>query len=171
MRCQNCKIVIDAKFVYAIQKNSCPGCGKQIMDAKDLAVYGSLKSLLSSVCDEAQSDKIASLVTANFELKQTFKGVEPEKKEQEETMQVKEENEEEDNDDPVALDKEDMKVQMKESKKILQKMRDEALNGALQERYGLGDSGILIGDEQEKESHRDVILSGSGGENSFRRSS
>lgn len=173
MICQNCKIDIDGKFEFAIKSNNCPGCGKQIMPADQFSIYFSLTDLLSSICKENDVSKIVAVIMANFELKQTFSGV---KDESTEAVGVAEEEDVED-DDPDAEAK---KAQMEASKKILRKMREEALGDALEDRYGIGDGGVILGEDgapntfemehqQKRQDQRDTITSGLGGENSFRR--
>lgn len=152
MKCQNCKIVIDSKFGFAIRSNKCPACGKYIMDPEKMFTYTRLKNLLHDNISEKEVDidKIVSLVIANFEIKQLFKE-ELKKPDEEGIIKVGEGNdvviveEEEEEEDPDAESK---AIQKKQAKDVLQKMRDTALDGALQEKYGLGGEGLLLADEE-----------------------
>ena len=177
MECQNCKIIVDRKFEFAIRSNNCPACGKYIMTPEKLATYANLKKLLSNNIKDIDTEAVASLIVANFELKQLFKE-ELQKSSEEGIIEVTENEEIIIEEDPDAEYKERQK---KESKKILSKMRDEALGGALKDRYNIGDgeNEILLEHDgtgmhefvnKEKQiQSADLIASGLGGENSFRR--
>ena len=170
MKCGNCKVKIGSEFTHAINNNQCPACGKSIMDKSKLTSFLSLRALLDgNIPDkDVDIDKIASLIVANFDIKQIFKDTDTDTPDNEESDDVVVEEEEEE--DPDAEYK---KRQLKKSKEVLKKMREEALSGALEERYGMGgDSDILIPDgdvnmyeitsREKQESKRDAILSGGG---------
>lgn len=183
MKCDNCKVTIKPEFTYAIQNNQCPACGGSIMKQAKLASYLSLRTLLENniVAKGVDTDALASLIVANFEIKQLFKE-ELQKDVEEGIIEVEEETKviasKEPDEDPDAEYKTRQKA---EAKAILQKMRDEVLEGAVKDRYGLGDEdNLLLGDEEvnmyelvdkeTKAQKQNVILSGGGGKNSFSRS-
>lgn len=70
MNCQFCKTHISKEFVYLINNNICGACGKQLMAQDSLAGFLGLKELLKSYVSD--SDKIASLIVSNFDVKQRF---------------------------------------------------------------------------------------------------
>lgn len=171
MECQNCKVMVDYKFEFAIRSNNCPACGKHIMTTEKLNIYASLKKILSTNVKDIDVDTVASLIISNFELKQVSK-----EELENGTIEVDEDREvvEEDPDAEFKVE------QKKRAKDILQKMRDEALAGALDDHgYEFDVGGALIGDgagmheivNKEKQINaRDTVVSGSGGEGSIRRS-
>lgn len=173
MKCENCSVTIGAEFSHAINNNQCPACGKAIMQQARLASYLSLRTLLDNNIAQkgVDIDRLASLIVANFDLKQLFK---EDKISSEVPVVVREEEVVEKEEDPDAEFKE---AQMKKSKDILQKMREEALMGAVNDRYGFDDGGVLINDddasmheivnkEVQMQKH-DMIVNGIGG--AFRR--
>lgn len=142
MKCENCEIKIDSTFSHAISSNVCPACGEQIMKAEKLAAYVSLQKLLEKADPELDSEAIANIIVANFEIKQLFKEDnfknKPKKKKskasakvvEKEDSDAEEEVEEEDYDDEYRAQ------QMEEAKKIIRKQEYE---NALREQYGLVD--------------------------------
>ena len=149
MKCESCAVTISPAFSHAINNNQCPACGKQIMKQAKLASFLSLKTLLDHSIPEkgVDVDKIASLIVANFELKQIFKE-DLQKSDEEGIMEVSEDDPEEKEEEKILdPDAEYKAKQKRDAKAILQKMRDEALDGALEERYGLGEGGLLLPDE------------------------
>lgn len=173
MICENCSVIIRPEFTYAIMENKCPACGKLIMQKAKLAAFLDLRTLLEKNTKGVDIDKLSSLIVANFEIKQLSKE-EVEKESEGGIIEVVEDVA------PKDPDAESKKQQRIEAKEILQKMRDEVLTGAVQERYDLGNSDSLllpddvstheIVSEEIKRQKQDVILSGVGGKNSFRRS-
>lgn len=149
MKCENCGVVVSSEFSHAIKNNQCPACGKGIMQQAKLASFLSLRTLLKNNIPEKGVDsyRIASLIVANFEIKQLFKE-ELKKSDEGGIMDVSEDDEvevvEEVMEDPDAEFKTNQK---KEAKAVLQKMRDDALGGALKDRYGLADDGLLLTEE------------------------
>lgn len=180
MRCENCKANIEATYVFAIKNNQCPACGKHIMAPEKLAAYASLKELLSSSFDDIDVDRVASLIVANFDLKQKFKE-ELQKSSEGGTIEVSEDDEDfEDMDPKVAADEADKKVQMAEAKKMsekLKRMRNEALEGAMADHWGLGDANAFSDEEtvheivrrQKQEQSASAVTTGSG-KSAFTRS-
>lgn len=182
MKCQSCKIKIDSSFAHAIKMNQCPACGEAIMDHKKLGSYLSLQSLLESKLPDVDSEKVANLIVANFEVRQLFKEeddtsspgqgiIEVGDEESEESVVV-----EEDIDPDVASDNEHKKAQMADAKERLRRMREEALTEATAEHWGLGDANGLVNpaalsvEEKlrwEREQRQQNITSGAGG--AFRR--
>jgi hypothetical protein len=75
MQCESCNVVIRPEFTHAIKNNQCPACGQGIMQQAKLASYLSLRSLLESNVNDIDAETVASLIVANFELKQLFKGI------------------------------------------------------------------------------------------------
>ena len=126
MKCNNCKVVVDQRFVFAIKSNQCPGCGGQLMKADKLASYISLQQLLKNNFEDMDVEKVANIVISNFELKQLFK-----ENGSDNIETVTEEVSEE-----IAFDDEYKKQQMKEAKKVL---REQTYEAALASQYGLGD--------------------------------
>ena len=152
MRCTNCSIEVGREFIHAWSVNICPGCGKNIMLPEQMGSYLSLCELLKTIVPLELVDKVAVCIAANFELKQTFKvPVEakpaysiytppqsscgsggsytqtsgPSEIEVKEAEQIMKET-------GIGFDVMDKN----KSQAILQKMRDDALAGALDERYG-----------------------------------
>lgn len=185
MKCSNCGVIIKAEYTHAIQNNQCPGCGKGIMVQAKLTAFLSLRALLNDATSEKNInvDKIASLIMANFEIKQIFQNQELPKDKEGGIIDVEEDATENNivynKNDPDADHKE---YQMAEAKKILklQKMRDAALQEAQKDRYGIGEENELDEEDEEtvyeltdrmlREEKRGILESGAGGKNSFRRS-
>lgn len=170
MKCETCNIAINAQFNHAISNNQCPACGGKIMQHAKLSAYLSLKTLLeNNIKGDVDIDKIATVIVANFDLKQLFND-----SENNGSIEVHEEKSKE-QEDPDAEHK---KIQKKESLKVLQKLREEAFNDAISDHYDeFSDDGIIIGEEddelfetinKQKNSSLEAIRSGSGG--SFSRS-
>jgi hypothetical protein len=183
MQCESCRVCIKSEFIFAIQSNQCPACGKQIMQASKLASFLSLKSLLDdSLKDKnVDIDKLAAIIIANFELKQIFKEeFQNLPKESIINNEIVINNVEEENVDPV-FDSDGIKYEKPDQKKyknILQKMRDEVLSEALDDRdIDLTDDDmLLLSDEnmrqeymlrQKREEARQAMISG---KSSVRRS-
>lgn len=181
MRCENCGVEVNSSFSFAIKNNQCPACGKHIMQQAKLASYISLRTLLENNVEGIDHESVASLIVANFDLKQLFKE-ELKKSDRGGIMEVTEEKTEQ---EPPSQEEEDPDAEYKarqktEAKAILQKMRDEALSGALSERYGFEDEGSMpldfgdgdnvfdMTDEAKREKSRIAIQTGAGG--SFSRS-
>ena len=177
MRCENCSTNISQEFKYALTQNICPACGKIIMGADKLASFLSLQELLKNNFKDLEAEKIASLIVSNFDLKQIFREELP----KEVVAKKTEENE---------ADETHKKKQIKEAKKILKEMRDKALgeedsaglrdevlNEAIADQWGLGNANGLIGpedirieaDREKKRLAQENIVTGSSG--AFRRSS
>jgi len=183
MKCESCGVVIRPEFTHAINNNQCPACGKYIMQKAKLAAFLSLRTLLDSqiVVKGVDIDKLASLIVANFEVKQLFQeGPQPalQNESEEGIMEVSEEEtvEVQEEEDPDAEYK---AKQQAEAKEILKKMRDEVLAGAVKDRYGFGDEDNILLDDENVNTHelvnrelqhqrQDMIKNGTGG--SFRRS-
>jgi hypothetical protein len=175
MNCENCKIDIDEKFKAAIRNNKCPACDHTIMPTEKLASLISLKSLLSGNFESLDVERVASLIVANFDLKQIFKEELPKIKNDsivkvEENTFVAEEVNEDDN-----SDEEYKKKQLIESKKILQQMRDQALDEATAEQWGLGNANAfvdgdsireIVGNEKRAMSQENILT---GAKGAFRR--
>ena len=167
------------------------------MKSEQMGAYLSLCELLRTIMQEPGVEKVSSLIMANFELKQIFKVPaamvtadatavidtgdsssitveEPSIDERAEAAIVMAET----GIRPQAIDS-------KEAKSRLQRMRDDALRGALDDRYGveLGDEKnmviaqdpkaneeILDRIQRQKEASQ-IIANGGAGKNSFGRSS
>jgi hypothetical protein len=178
MKCNSCGIEVSSDFSYAIKINKCPACGQDILSAKD-----SILNLLGHLFDNEGAVKIACLIMDNFSfeiscvdnntkltvLERKMKNAVKEKENENEGPVVTE--------DGIRLEKFDKNA----SKDILQKMRDEVLNNAVEDRYGIGmgDGGIVLADPQgraeasiaiKQEKARMAVLEGSGGKFAFRRS-
>jgi hypothetical protein len=169
------------EFIYAISVNKCPACGKCIMQKAKLAAFLGLRELLDNYISvkDVNIDKLASLIMANFEIKQLFNN-------NSESQVVEQPNDEENYGQDVNVEEESEDTdyefktkQLAEAKEILKKMRDEALSGAVKDRYGFGDEDSVLLDDgdthelmnKKLQQHRqDIILSRSGGKNSFHRS-
>jgi len=187
MKCESCGVKVGAEFTFAIQQNQCPACGKCIMQKEKLSSYLSLCALLKdSGVKEDSAEKIAAVIVANFELKQIFNNV-VKKSTEEGNIEVEENTESaqqlKDSDGPVIHNGIRLeKIDKNEAKKILQQMRDEALSNAVEDRYGveIGNGDILLPDagasqaenliRMGQEKSRQIIETGLGGKNSFRRS-
>ena len=154
MRCGSCGVNVGAEFTFAIQNNQCPACGKKIMRQDKLVSYLSLRELLKEqiVVKGVDVDKLASSIVANFELRQIFKEAEKELQnvEEEGNIEVEEETLEEAFSKAIGEDEEDEgdapvmhdgvkyeKVDKEKAKAALKKMRDEAFNDALNDRYDI----------------------------------
>lgn len=113
MQCKNCKVNISSEFTFAIKNNNCPACGKAIMAQENLVAFLSLQELLKLNLKNVDVDKIASLIVANFDVKQRFI-VEASADEPESMVVV-----------------EDFQTQVSDlEQKKLQRLRDEALSEA-----------------------------------------
>lgn len=195
MKCINCEIKIDKSFAYAIKNNVCPACGENIMSAKSLASYVSLQNLLEQTVPDADIEKIANVIIANFELTQLFRDAEKPKqpalkKKKQDKLEPADLEDEEDLDDDIEFESE---VEEKPSKFQLPPMAKEAkekLSSAefkekLKKQWGVDlDDGsdlfkggppesddaitnaLLRAAEEKKKSSHDAIISGAGG---FRR--
>ncbi len=188
MKCCMCGIEISSSFMYAIKNNVCPCCGKSIMPNDKLASFLSLKTLLEENFKSIDVEKVSTLIIANFELKQIFKeDLKDQKKEgitnfasgvaKEDTSQI---NVEEDAEAVIAEG--GIKLEpydKKKAKDTLQKLRDEALNGAIDDRYGISmEDEVIIAEDpkanaellkqrQKQLDAQQAIDGGSGG--GFRR--
>ena len=163
MKCENCDTNVDSKFQHAIKNNQCPACGKSIMSPESMASFGALKQLIGGTFPNVDANKLASLVVANFEVKQRFKDL-PKSDERgnidtEGDVEVVEEGEDGPAPDPVFEsdpDAEHKRTQMAESKKILEKLRAQALDGddMLDEAdaWGLGNANSFT-DKETMEMH------------------
>lgn len=140
MKCSSCKSDIDEKFKFAIKKNICPVCGESIMDADKLVAFTNLKNMLEANWDGLPVEQIATMVIANFELKQIFK-----KGETKETVMDVEEPTPKPKSDK-DFDEEHKRYQMEEARK---KIREEEYANALRNQYGMGDT---AGDGEESDS-------------------
>src|SRR3990167_5787269 len=124
MNCDNCGSDISAEFIFAIKNNQCPACGKHIMAPERLASFVNLRELLANNFDNVDAERIASLVVANFELKQRFKEEIVKKEKQnpseEGTIEVSEDD----------VDADERKAKLAEAREIgsrLKQLREEAL--------------------------------------------
>ena len=175
MNCDNCGSDISAEFIFAIKNNQCPACGKHIMAPERLASFVNLRELLANNFDNVDAERIASLVVANFELKQRFKEeiVKREKQNpsEEGTIEVSEDD----------IDADERKAKLAEAREIgsrLKQLREEALGEAQADHWGLGEANAFTDKEtmhelvqrQRKEQSFDTVVSGTGGKNSFTRS-
>lgn len=175
MKCENCDIGVGPEFAFAIKNNQCPACGKSLMMPEKLASYLSLQNLLRSNFQDLDAEKVASLVIANFELKQIFKEELPKPKAEgiikEELVVQPAANTEEVNEDDISSDAEFKKNQLAESKAILKRMRDEVLDEAIADQWGLGNanpfaaaSDVRVFAEQEKRKQtQENIVTGARG--------
>jgi len=201
MNCSNCGVEISKEFIFAFSSNQCPACGKSIMNPDQSVAYLYLRELLKTALTEEDMEKISTLIMANFDLKKisipgafapayvaptpdqdgpgTNTPSEPEKNM--EPINVTEEVQE------SVITEDGVKLEVLDKKKtqdVLQRMRDEALAGAIDERYGveLEDEDVLLSEDpkanaellkkrQKQIDARRTISSGSGGKNSFSRSS
>ncbi|MFA5024038.1 MAG: hypothetical protein WC523_03740 [Patescibacteria group bacterium] len=199
MKCVNCGIEVSKEFMFALKANQCPGCGKAIMRSDQMGAYLSLCELLKSVLQDADVEKISALIVANFELKQSFKVPEN-------TVEAKTQT-------PVSVSVSapDVSTQLPKNipenkvvaesimtedgirleprnddnaRAIMQKLRDEALKGAIDERYDIeveDETNIVISDDPKTNAEllkqrqkfaeaQRKISQGGGGKNSFSRS-
>lgn len=181
MRCNNCDINIDSKFYFAIKNNNCPACGKYIMPPEKLASYINLQQLIKDNFSDVNSEKVATLIVANFELKQLFKESSGNKPiasrslEDDEDVEVTEDE---------LTDKESDELhkanQMATAKAKLKSLREQAYKGALQKQYGMekdSDESFFDGDldtnpiefanrlesEQKLTTSQGEMFSGTGG--------
>lgn len=186
MKCGSCSIDIDEKFKFAITENRCPACGKSIMDSIQLASYISLLELFINNFGEeikALPRDIARLVVANFELKQIFQQQKLPSSENSGTIETESEVIEGEDDSEPVFDDDGIryeKIDKQKAKGMLQKMRDEALNEALNDRGDVDfsdDELLLLSDgsarqeqvlEAKRNNSRQKIQSGAGA--SFSRS-
>lgn len=181
MQCESCDIDIDIRFKIAIKNNKCPACDMQIMHSEKLASFISLQGLLQNNFKDLDTEKVASLIIANFNLKQIFKEELPKSK-NEGIIKIEtiEQNEsQEDTTDEVSEDEvsdaEYKKQQIAESKIILRNMRDEILDEAIADQWGLGKANGLIdgseiremAEQEKRRMSQENITSGTRG--SFRR--
>src|SRR5215469_7308260 len=67
MKCQSCQANIPPEWVAAIQKNCCPGCGKDIMN-EEMKV---LLSELTAAMEKMPNDNVglAGWIVSNYELR------------------------------------------------------------------------------------------------------
>lgn len=128
MNCENCKVRIGAEFIFAIKQNKCPACGENIMAGDKLSSFLSLQTLLKSNFQDLDVEKISSLIVANFELTQIFKDSD--------TQVAIVNNASTKEDENKKADAEFKKKQMEEARRIKQ-MRDDALNEAQAESWGM----------------------------------
>lgn len=176
MKCQSCTVAISQEYTHAIKNNQCPACGEFIMKRAQMESFLSLKSLLAGNFPDWNTEPVAAIIMANFELKQISKQeltkpVEEGIIETEESMEVTEDEVDPD----VESDEEYKKIQKAEAKQVLEKMRAEALDEAKDEHiadeWGLGNAnGVISPDEVnqiKKKQSVDNVLSGTRG--AFRR--
>jgi len=71
MKCESCNVAVHPAFSFAIRNNQCPACGKRIMEQQSLASFLSLQELLKESKD-ASPETVASIIIANFDVKQKF---------------------------------------------------------------------------------------------------
>lgn len=165
MLCESCKVNIDGRFEHAIRSNQCPACGNLIMSPMKLSSYLSLKELLVKHFPKVDAEGVSSLIVANFEIKQSFRNELIEKPEggittpapvEEDDVEVEEEDEPT---GPVVHEGVRYeKVDKSKAQAMLQKMRDEALNDALNDRddsEDLADEAemLMSGDESLKQEY------------------
>jgi len=146
MKCESCSVPIGAEFAHAIRNNQCPACGKCIMQQAKLASYLSLRALLENNFQDTDVEKIATLIVANFELRQMFKE-ELQKSSEEGTIEVEEVEVEED--EPESIMHDGVKYEKpnkKKAKDMLKKMRDEVFNEALEDKSSIdfSDNELLL---------------------------
>ena len=183
MNCENCGVGVSQEYTYAISSNQCPKCGKTIMGSDRLASFLSLQGLLRNNFKDLDAEKVASLVVSNFELKQIFREELPKEgliKVKSETVEVEEDDKTSDNEYKKRQIAE-AKVKLKEMRDIAldsdPDMRDEILNEAIADQWGLGNAnGIMtqediriMADKEKKRQIQENIISGSQG--AFRRGS
>jgi hypothetical protein len=139
MKCNNCNIDVANEFSFAIKSNQCPACGRQIMQAEKLAAYIGLKQLIKNNFSGVDSEKVANLVVANFELKQLFKEDSPNQpiaSREDVEIEVSEELTDKESDEMHKMN------QVAQAKTKLKQMKQEAFEEALKEQYGMGESDI-----------------------------
>jgi len=145
MNCNNCNILIENKYSFAIKNNQCPACGKHIMKPEKLASYTRLQELIKNNFVEVDSEKLANLVLANFEIKQLFKEGNLNNEDTDTVVEVTKDTNAvvEVTEDDVKLSDEEYDAihkakQIGEAKK-LKNMREDAYKGALMSQYGMGE--------------------------------
>lgn len=166
MLCKNCNIEVAKTFVHAISNNICPACGKNIMDKNGFEIYAGLKTILEdNKVDNVDEVMCAILMRFDVSLKDSSSKIV-------ETKTIDAPGPDIDSEPVPKINSEEVR----RNKDILQKMRDEALQEALQEKYG-DEVSFTVDEEMSmhevvsrgiQEEKRNVILSGTGG--SFRRS-
>lgn len=189
MKCGSCNIEISKEFKVAIAKNICPACGNAILPSGNLAAFVPLCDLLLSQLpaimdsratpsgDAEAAEKMATLIITNFNV--SAKSASGSKPEKQSTIEVSEE----DDGPSVAIDENGIKYEKfdkKKSQDLIQKMRDEALNGALEDRgIEFSDDEVLLTDDpisnaellkqhQKQVQAQQAVQGGGGG--GFRRS-
>lgn len=172
MKCDNCGTWVESSFAFAIKNNQCPACGKEIMGREQMVAYLSLVELFTNSKVSGSSD-LASLVVANFDIKQKFREPAPIAHIKSEIVSsgqtavlsqkivpsqdnveisdelVKEPDIKQSADEAdKAFDEEFKKNQMKDAKEKLKQMRDQLYEEALKDQWGLGgeEQGLLIPD-------------------------
>ena len=184
MICENCGVGVSQEYTYAISSNQCPKCGKTIMGSDRLTALLSLQGLLRNNFKDLDAEKVALLVVSNFELKQ----LDIQELPKESLVGIKQETTEVEEDDDKTSDEEHKKRQIAEAKIKLKEMRDialendpamrdEILNEAIADQWGLGNAnGIMTqedirveADREKKRQIQENIVSGASG--AFRRSS
>lgn len=185
MKCSKCSIEISKEFKYAFIKNVCPACNGKIIETNNMACFVPLCELLekyftekTAVISEGISEDLAVLIMTSFNvLSKDAKIVSNTKTD---GAVVSGEHEVVIGEDGIRFESFDKD----KSKILLQKMRDEALQGAVSERYGEIEFSeeVLVSEnpianaeflkQQQKLKHaQDVISSGLGEKGSIRRSS
>jgi hypothetical protein len=139
MQCESCRVIINPEFKAAIKNNSCPACGEQIMHEERLAVYLSLRTFFSDALGRREIDVEALTVNlmANFEVKQIFQIGSLPKSEKKCIMKNETESSEEDEPSGPVFDEDGIryeKVDKDKAQEMLRKMRDDALEEALNDR-------------------------------------
>ena len=134
MKCESCGIDVNPSFTYAFKTNKCPGCGNSIVVPENMAVYKEVNDCLEEnqhlVPDFAA---IAAALLIKFDMRLRTSIVETPKA----PALVKRETDVSTKTPDEISDEEYKKAQMEEARRIKQ-MRDEALNGALADQWGLG---------------------------------
>lgn len=174
MKCQNCSVNVGPEFVFALKTNKCPACGENIMEEEKLASFLNLQGLLRNNFQDLDVEKVASLIVANFELIQIVNEGNKQTANNSNISITQIEVKEELTDDQKS-DEEFKRQQIKESKALLQKMRDEALEGAVADQWGLGNANAFVEESdvremahfEKREQQTSNILTGNKG--SFRR--
>lgn len=144
MKCGSCSIEISKEFKVAIAKNTCPACGNAILASGNLAAFIPLCELLVAHLGhqlgvDEHGEALASEIFKNFNVSLKSSSATQQDKHVNNTIEIAE-----DDGQTVAVDEDGIKYEKIDKKKaqdIIQKMRDEALSGAL------ADNGMELSDE------------------------
>jgi hypothetical protein len=80
MQCVNCSAVINPEWVHAISNNTCPSCGKNIMEDNNFELLSELKTAILSMAEkniDVLAEGLAGWLVSNYHMRKIVDNVEP----------------------------------------------------------------------------------------------